>query len=218
MKKFYLLFGMLFLAVAGITAQKTFSEGILIYNMSVETGSGQPTMADMFDGATTTVYLKGNQSRVDLVSGLGKQSTIHNAQTGAAVILKEYSGQKLMITLTAADWDANNNKFKGITFENTGESAVISGYKCKKAIAKLSNGTTFTVFYTPDIKVANSSYDPQFSTLPGLAVQYEMTSGKMQFKFTLAKISFENVPASKFDIPTTGYRVIYYKETKSMNQ
>lgn len=209
---------MLFTGIAVTKAQRTISEGILVYNMAVETGSGQPKMADMFDGATTTIYLKGNQSRVELVSGLGKEATIHNAKTGTAVILKDYSGQKLMITLTASDWETNNNKYKGITFENTGETAVISGYKCQKAIAKLVNGTTFTVYYTPDIRMANTSYDPQFSSLPGLAVQYEMTSGKMQFKFTLAKISFENVPASRFEIPTSGYRVITYKETRTMNQ
>lgn len=218
MKRMNLLLGIFLTLAFTAKAQKPFSEGILVYNMSVETGSGQPTMADMFDGATTTVYLKGNQSRVDLVSGLGKQSTIHNAKTGTAVILKEYSGQKLMITLTSGDWDANNSKFKGITFENTGESAVISGYKCQKAIAKLSNGTSFVVYYTPDIKVSNVDYDPQFSSLPGLAVQYEMASGKMQFKFTLAKISFETVSATKFDIPTSGYRVMTYKETKEVNQ
>ncbi len=218
MKINYLLLLFLCLGALSSKAQKTFSEGTLVYNMSVETGSGQPKMADMFDGATTTVSLKGSLSRVELVSGLGKEATIHNSKNGTAVILKDYSGQKLMITLTAADWEANNNKYKGITFENTGESAVISGYKCQKAIAKLSNGTTFTVFYTPDVKVANITYDPQFTSLPGLAVQYEMISGKMQFKFTLSKITYENIPASKFEIPTTGYRVMTYKETKSVNQ
>lgn len=217
MKKYYLLLSILCSGFLAAKAQKTFSEGTLVYNMSVETGSGQPKMADMFDGATTTVFLKGNLSRVELVSGLGKEATIHNSKNGTAVILKDYSGQKLMITLTSADWETNNNKYKGITFENTGESAVISGYKCQKAIAKLSNGTTFTVYYTPEVKVANISYDPQFTSLPGLAVQYEMISGKMQFKFTLAKINFENVPATRFEIPTSGYRVMTYKETKSAN-
>ena len=52
-------------------AQKNLSEGSLVYNISVETGSAQPKMADMLDGATTTVYLKGNQSRTEMVSGLG---------------------------------------------------------------------------------------------------------------------------------------------------
>lgn len=214
MKKYLPVMCVLLFLSTGLQAQKVFSEGTLVYNMSVETGSGEPKMADMFDGATTTVYLKGNLSRVELVSGLGKEATIHNANNGTAVILKDYSGQKLMITLTAADWEANNKKYNGIQFENTGETAVIAGYNCRKAIAKLSNGTSFIVYYTPDVKVANTSYDSQFKNLPGLAVQYEMTSGQTKFKFTLSKIAFETVSASKFDVPTSGYRVMTYSETK----
>lgn len=214
MKKYLPIIFVLFFLSTGVQAQKVFSEGTLVYNMSVETGSGEPKMADMFDGATTNVYLKGNLSRVELVSGLGKEATIHNANNGTAVILKDYSGQKLMITLTAADWEANNKKYNGIQFENTGETVVISGYNCRKAIAKLTNGTSFIVYYTPDVKVANTTYDSQFKNLPGLAVQYEMTSGQTKFKFTLSKIAFETVSTSKFDIPTSGYRVMTYSETK----
>jgi GLPGLI family protein len=195
-------------------AQRTLNEGTLVYNMSVETGSGEPKMADMLDGATTTISIKGNQSRVELLSGLGREATIYNAATQSGVILKDYSGQKLMITLTSKDWEDNNKKYEGIVFENTGETSVISGYNCRKANAKLTNGTTFTVFYTTDINISNKSYDAQFKTLPGLAVQYEMQSGKMKFKFTLAKISFDTVPLSKFEIPKSGYRVLTYQETR----
>ncbi|MDQ6889252.1 MAG: DUF4412 domain-containing protein [Bacteroidota bacterium] len=196
-------------------AQKILSEGSLIYNISVETGSTEPKMADMLDGATTTIYLKGNQSRTEMVSGLGSEATIHNATTGSGVILKDYSGQKLMITLTPQDWEKNNKKYDGITFENTGETSVIEGFNCRKAIAKLKDGSTFTVYYTTDINLPNKEYDYQFKTLPGLAVQYEMQSGKMKFKFTLSKINFDNIPAAKFEIPKSGYRVLTYDETKN---
>lgn len=196
-------------------SQKNLSEGSLVYNISVETGSTQPKMADMLDGATTTVYLKGNQSRTEMVSGLGSEATIYNATTGSGVILKDYSAQKLMITLTPEDWSKNNKKYDGITFENTGETAVIDGFDCKKAIAKLKDGSSFTVYYTTDVKLANKDYDYQFKTLPGLAVQYEMQSGKMKFKFTLSKINYSLVPASKFEIPKSGYRVLTYEETKN---
>lgn len=201
----------------GLTAigQKSLKDGTLVYNMSVETGSGEPKMADMLDGATTTIYLKGNQSRVELVSGLGSEATIHDAAKGNGVILKDYSGQKLMITLTPQDWDANNKKYEGITFDNASETTIISGFSCRKAIAKLKNGTQFTVYYTTDVEMANKSYDPQFKTLPGLAVQYEMQSGKLKFKFVLSKITYDPVPITKFEIPKSGYRVMTYQETKS---
>lgn len=171
-------------------------------------------MADMLDGATTTVYLKGNDSRTEMVSGLGSEATIHNATTGNGVILKDYSGQKLMITLTPQDWEKNNKKYEGITFENTTETSQISGFNCHKAIAKLKDGSTFTVFYTTDVTITNKDYDYQFKTLPGVAVQYEMQNGKMKFKFTLAKINYGVVPLSKFEIPKSGYRVLTYEETK----
>ena len=196
-------------------AQRSLTEGTLVYNMSVETGSGEPKIADMFDGATTTIYLKGSMSRTELVSSLGREATIHDASAGTSVILKDYSGQKLMITMTGQDWEQNNNKYEGITFENTGGvTQKIAGFNCKKAIAKLKDGTTFTVFYTPEVNVANKGYDAQFKTLPGLPVQYEMQSGKMTLKFTLASISYNSVSASKFEIPKSGYRVLTYAETK----
>ena len=200
---------------SAVNAQKTLTDGTLVYNMSVETGSGEPKMADMLDGATTTIFLKENKSRSELVSSLGREATIYDESTGKGVILKDYSGQKLMITLTPQNWQENNKKYEGITFTNTGETATIAGFNCKKAIAKLKNGTSFTVFYTPDVIVSNKSYDAQFKTLPGLPVQYEMESGKMKFKFTLASISYNSVPAAQFEIPTSGYRVLTYQETKA---
>jgi GLPGLI family protein len=201
-------------AVLASKGQKNLSEGSLVYNISVETGSAEPKMADMLDGATTTVYLKGNQSRTEMVSGLGSEATIYNGATGGGVILKDYSGQKLMITLTPQEWDKNNKKYEGITFENTGETADIAGFSCHKALAKLKDGSTFTVYYTTEVNVLNKNYDYQFKTLPGLAVQYEMQNGKMKFKFSLSKINYTEVPASKFEIPKSGYRVLTYEETK----
>ena len=198
-----------------VNAQKVMKEGVMVYNMSVESGSNEPKMADMLDGATTTIYLKGNLSRVELVSGLGREATIYNATTGKGVILKDYSGQKLMITLSPEDWQANNKKYEGISFENKGETSVINGYSCTKATAKLSNGTMFTVYYTNDVTLPNKSYDAQFRSLPGLPVQYEMQAGKLKLKFVLAKLSVETVPDSRFEIPTSGYRVLTYEETKN---
>ena len=207
------LFSFTFLSSA-TNAQKTLAEGTLVYNMSVETGSGEPKIADMFDGATTTINLRGPMSRTELVSSLGREATIHDASKGTGVILKDYSGQKLMITLSAQDWEQNNSKYDGIVFENTKETQKIAGFNCKKAIAKLKNGTSFTVFYTTEVNLANKSYDAQFKTLPGLPVQYEMQSGNMKLKFTLASINYNPVAASKFEIPTSGYRVLSYDETK----
>lgn len=204
----------LLLSVIAVKAQKVISEGTLIYNISIQTGSNEPKMADMLDGATTAIYIKGTQSRSELVSGLGSEVTIYDSKKGSGIILKDYSGQKLMITLTKDDWDKKNSKYEGITFETTNETLNIAGYNCKKAIAKLKDGSSFVVYYTSEVEVADKDYDYQFKNLPGLALQYEWQSGKMRFKYTLSKINFDVVPVSKFDIPKSGYRVMTYAETK----
>lgn len=215
MKRIHFIHILFFLfSYFNVTAQKTISEGTLVYTMSIQTSSKTPTMADMLDGATTSVYIKGSQSRSEMVSGLGSDVTIYDSKTGSGVILKDYSGQKLMITLNKEDWEKKNSKYEGITFEPTNEELNIAGYNCKKAIAKLKDGSSFIVYYTPELEFANKDYEYQFKDLPGLPLQYEWQSGNKRFKYTLSKINFDPVPASKFDVPKSGYRVMTYAEAK----
>lgn len=198
--------------------QKTISEGTMMYDIVIQSGSKEPQMADALDGGTVTVYIKGGQSRSDMVSAIGKESTIHDNKTGNSVILKEYSSQKLMITLTKDNWETKNKAYNDIKFDFLNETATIAGYTCKKATAKMPNGKLLTVYYAPDLTVTNKEYDAMFKNLPGLALQYEYESGAMKYKITLSKINFEPVAASKFDFPKSGYRVMTYEENQQMRK
>ena len=173
-----------------LMAQKVLSEGSIVYNIAIQTNNKEPQMADALDGATSTIYLKGGLSRTTMLSALGTESTIHNSQTEKGVILKEYSGQKLMVRLTKENWSTINNKYSDVVFKTTGETATIAGYNCLKATATLKDGTSILVYYTPDVIVSNKEYDQTFKNLPGLAMQYEYTSGNMKFKYTVSKIDF----------------------------
>ncbi|MBP6430203.1 MAG: DUF4412 domain-containing protein [Ferruginibacter sp.] len=218
MKKKNVLLAIVLMLTVNVFAQKTISEGTIVYDVTVNTGNKEPQMADALDGATTTVYLKGAKSRTDMVSALGNESNIHDAKTGNAVILKEYSSQKLMITLTKENWESKNKAYKDVTFEFTNDTKTIAGYNCKKAIAKMANGKTFVVYYSSDVVVANKEYNHTFINLPGLAMEYEIEAGKTKIKYTLSKIDFGVVAASKFDTPKTGYRVMTYEENQQMKK
>ena len=106
----FLFLGFTLLLSTASFAQKTISEGTISYEISLQSRSKENKADNPFVGATSTRYLKG---------GLSK--------TGNAAILKEYSGQKLMILLTKENWDERNKKFEGIVFEPTIESKVIGG-------------------------------------------------------------------------------------------
>jgi len=197
-------------------AQKKVSELTLVYDAVISTGDNQPKLADAFDGATTTVYIKGTLSRSEMISALASFTSIHDAKTGAAVVLQEISGQKLLIRMTADNWKDKNKRYDGISFKNTGEAKTIAGYKCIKAVATMKDGAAFTVYYTKEIIPENSEYDVQFKNLEGLPLEYELTQGALKIKYTVSKINMNPVPASKFDIPKSGYRELTYEESRKL--
>ncbi|MES1226222.1 MAG: hypothetical protein ABUT20_62680 [Bacteroidota bacterium] len=205
----------LFLCVAGV-AQKKVAELTLVYDAVISTGDTQPKLADAFDGATTTVYIKGTMSRSEMTSALASFTSIHDSKTGTAVVLQEISGQKLLIRMTAENWKEKNKRYENISFTNSTETKMIAGYKCIKATATMKDGSVFTVYYTRDIVPENSEYDAQFKNLEGLPLEYELTQGKLKIKYTVSKINMNPVPASKFDIPKSGYRELSYEESRKL--
>ena len=199
-------------------SQRKVSELMLSYDTQISTGSSEPKMADAFDGAVTTVYIKGPLSRSEMTSALFSSTTIHDAKAGTAVALREVSGQKLLIRMTAENWKEKNKKYEGISFTNTSESKVIAGYKCVKAEAKLADGTVFAVYYTTEIVPENREYENMmFKNLEGLPLEWELVQGKLKIKYTLSKINMNPIPVSRFDIPKSGYRELTYDESKKSN-
>jgi GLPGLI family protein len=213
------LFGVLFtLAFSiGALAQKTLSEGTIFFDISVQTGDSKPQMADMFDGAQATLFLRGHLSRSELTSALGNTTTIYDHRAGSGVVLRDFGTQKLLIKMNKDNWADKNKKYEGIVFKQTGETKNIAGYKCEKAEALLKDGSRFTVFYTKEVVTENTDYDPQFKDLPGTALEYESVVGNLKIKYTASKISFDPVPMQKFEIPKTGYREMTYEESTKKN-
>lgn len=214
----YAFFSAVFLFFTGslAIAQKKVAELTLVYDAAISTGDNQPKLADAFDGATTTVYIKGSMSRSEMTSALASFTSIHDAKTGTAVVLQEISGQKLLIRMTAENWADKNKRYEGISFSNTNDTKTIAGYKCTKAVATMKDGSTFTVFYTKEIAPENADYNVQFKNLDGLPLEYELTQGNLKIKYTVSKINMNPVPASKFDIPKSGYRELTYEESRKL--
>lgn len=207
--------GLLLVTNIASYAQKTISEGTIIYDISIQPKNSGAKVNSGLAGAKSTVYLKGSLSRIDMTSSLGTETTIYNAKMGNAIILKEYSGQKLMITLTKENWLTSNKKFDGINYQNTPETKVIQGYECKKAFAKLNDGSTISVYYTLSLAPINKEYNQVFKTLPGFPLEYEFETEKLIIKYQFSNIDFGPLPSAKFEFPNSGYRVITYDENKN---
>ena len=217
--KFYIYIPLLvfLLSGTGMFAQKKLTEATISYDIVINTNNTTPQAADLLDGAVSVIYLKGNSSRSEMISSLGTQSTIIDGKTGNVTILKDYGEQKYMIRMTPANWKASNKKYEGSTFTYEDEYKSIAGYNCQKAIGKLADGSSFTVYFTKELVPVNKDFQYLNKNLPGLAMQYEAVMGKQKVTYTVSSINFNLVPEAKFDLPKSGYRVMNYEETKGGN-
>jgi len=209
------VFVVILLWVFNANAQKRITEGTISYDIVVNTGNSNPSIADMFDGATSIVYLKGYKTRFERVSSLGVESTIVDGKTGNVNVLKEYGEQKYMITMTPDNWKEANKKYEGIVFKYEEEYKTIADYKCQKAIGTMKDGTTVTVFFTKDLVANNREFEYAYKSLPGLAMEYETIIGSLKVTYTVSKVNFSIIPATKFELPKSGFRVMTYEESNS---
>jgi GLPGLI family protein len=127
--------------------------------------------------------------------------------------LKQAGDQKFIINLDSNNWKHYNRRYDGISFSYSEETKTIAGFPCKKAIAKLSDGTELIVYYALTLNAYVKGYEYQFKTLPGLALEYEVQNGQMKVTYTAKEVISNQVPAFKFDVPKTGYRILDYKSS-----
>lgn len=206
-------FGGLFLLYAGeINAQKKIAEFTVVYNYTM-TMAGKESSAP---GATHSLFINGNLSRSEFNSPMISFSAIRDANTGTGAILRELSGQKLLIPMTAENWRDRNKRYEGLRYTITNETKTIAGYKCIKAVGMTSDSLKITVYYTRELIPEAREFDAQFRGLDGLPLEYEIQKGNLTIRYVLNSINMNPVPASKFDIPKSGYRVLTYEESKKL--
>jgi hypothetical protein len=206
------LAGFFLLSSGEISAQKKIAEFTVVYNYTM-TMAGKENSAP---GTTHTLFMNGNLSRSEFNSPMIAFSAIRDANTGTGAILRELSGQKLLIPMTADDWRDRNKRYDGIHYTITNETKMIAGYKCVKATAMTRDSLKITVYFTRDLIPDTKEFDPQFRGLDGLPLEYEIQKGNLTIRYVLNSINMNPVPASKFDIPKSGYRVLSYEESKKL--
>ncbi|MFY7898846.1 MAG: hypothetical protein ACOVNY_01600 [Chitinophagaceae bacterium] len=167
-------------------------------------------LAASLKNSTKTVYIKGNDSRTDLVSPAFIQSVLYDKTTGKATILREFGNNKFITKLNSTQWNQENSKYENATVQLLDETKNIAGYTCKKCILKLADGSVFTMYYATTIIPSVREFEYQFKNVPGLVLEYESIETKgIKIKYVATKINTSPVPIAKFIIPTTGYRILY---------
>lgn len=200
------------------SAQKILNDVVLTYDISIQSAKGEKQIAGALNGATLSLYLTKDKSRSEMISTPGTESTIFDNKTGKGFILKEYSGQRLMVTTNSDNWSQKNQVNSKLKFNIDNSTEVIAGYNCKKAIAESGDGKLYTVYFDPTYSIVNKTYNNAFPQIPGLPVQYELESGNLKFKYLLSKLSNEAINVTKFEAPKSGFRVMTYEENQQLKK
>lgn len=211
MKTYVFFITSFFMQVTVASAQQRMvAECAITYSISAEEGNADKDVVESLKASTKTVYIKGNDSRTDLISPSFKQSVLYNKNTRSAVILRELGNNKFMTKLDNSQWASENKRYEGMTVSlSNNESKTILGYECKKAVLQLKDGSVFTIFYATNIIPSVKEFEYQFKDIPGFVLEYESQEAESKkIKYTAVKINLSPVQASRFDIPTSGYRLL----------
>lgn len=208
--RFFLCFVLLMISGMQLHAQRVVADCAVTYAISSDDAAADKDVLESLKASTKTVYIKGYESRTDLVSPSFMQSLIYDKSKGTAVILREFGNNKFMTKLDNAKWVAENKKYEGmkVSFNNQ-DTKTILGYECRKAVLQLKDGSAYSLYYTTTIIPSVREFEYQFKDIPGFVLEFESqeTDSKV-IKYTATKINLNPVLASKFDIPVTGYRLL----------
>jgi GLPGLI family protein len=217
MIKYIYFLAFLLSSIGKIEAQKIINEATLTYKVEIKNSTNNQPIQNSYSNQYV-IYTKGLSSRSDLITSMGSESAVYDSKKSIGYIAKSYSGQKLLINLTKAEWFTQNAIFQQLKFNITSETKNISGYDCKKAISKLASGETIIVYFEPNIELSNQDYTLAFPELKGLPIVIERESKGSKFTYTLAQINYDNVSSSLFEIAQKNYRVMNYEDAKKFQK
>ncbi len=99
------------------------------------------------------------------------------------IIIKDFKNQKFILQKQLVQFYQYEEPAK-VDWQIKKDTLTISGYKCQKAITRVS-GRNYDVWFAPEVPIPDGPF--KFFGLPGLVVQAEDTKGFFQFKLKAIK-------------------------------
>lgn len=205
------LFALLFAFTA--SGQKPFTEGVIIYNVRLESPDHQ-----VYNG-TYTYTIKGNELKKELHLTNGFEDVVLiNGGANTSYSLHTINGTKYAIQLNMDDIIRRQEKYKG--FATSGEQGgnVIGGVKSVKTTVKYKDGSGGEVSYTKDWYATLPATFERFPEARFIPLNYSYKDDKgITTTFDANKVEARPVENATFRIPA-GYKMISYQEYQQMSK
>ena len=190
-------------------SQITYHDGAVQYEIIT---NGEKS-ADLLRNSTFNVYIRGTQSKTELITPFGKTITYFDEKTGEAIQLNEYGNQRLMVKMNETEYRELNRRNDSLRIEMMPEKKTIAGFNCLRTNIVFKDGPSMMVYYSTEL-IFQSSFNGISVKLPGFPLEYESEMGGVKVTYRAKQVSTTNVPASQFDLNTNDYKEINYKELR----
>jgi hypothetical protein len=191
------------------SAQKNYTEGVVTYTTTSAAGSTETKVS--FRGDSSYAAIESPPAFIKLIT-----TTKH---TYFAVLVDvPLASIKKAAVLTPDELDQASEETPKFTFTPTTETKQISGYNCKKVVAKdAKTGTSAEVWVTNDITIPGNYLTLAFANAGGTPVQITGSGQGQQGTITIKSITEQKIPAGTFGVPA-GYDRITYDELNQMRK
>lgn len=181
----------------------------ITYSIKV-TGNKKRSVAETYNGAIKTLYIKNNLAKLRFVSLMRSQNIYydhHYSDTSrVAVVVKESGKKRYKYNLGIAQWRMYNSKYDAANTMLSNDSMMVAGRLCRKALVTLTDGGKLTVYYLPAPAIATlAAAEPMFAAVPGIVLQYELHHGKKSIVYTAQNISLLPISIALMKPPAKGY-------------
>ncbi|GAC1309156.1 MAG: hypothetical protein NVSMB24_24090 [Mucilaginibacter sp.] len=174
------------------SAQKVYKSGMVSYSMEMR---GQP--------ADVKQYFTPDSTAAVIVVGPANVKVLSNAKRDYLAVLVDVpvASMKKAGIATPAEIEQGMAALPTFTYTPTTETKQISGFNCKKVIAKdTKTGKNYDVWITNDISVPPTAYQPYYSTIGGFPIQFTAFQQGQEAVITISSVSDQKAPAGTFAI------------------
>ncbi len=195
-------------------AQKPFTEGIIVYNVKLESADHKE-----YKGVYTFTF-KGPHVKKELKLDNGfSDVVIMDCGVNTVYSLQKRDGKKYAIQLSMSDIVKRQQPFTGFAIsseESTRKS--IAGYAVEKGKVKYKNGSATEIFYSKEWYPPQAVTFERFPDAKFMPLYYAYTDEHgIAMEFEVVSMDMEPVENAVFRIPTE-YKMISYDEYKQMSK
>jgi len=178
--------------ILSASAQKTYKQGVISYSTEMR---GQP--------ADVKQYFNADSSATVVTVGPANVKILTDAKHDYLAVLLDVpvASIKKAGIATPAELEEGMASLPTFTYTPSTETKQISGFNCKKVVAKDNkSGKTYDIWITNDISVPSTAMPFYYTTIGGFPVQYTAFQQGQEASITISSVTDAPAPAGTFGI------------------